>query len=237
MDDTLLVLRILDSLAGFAWPAVAVAFLVVFRRHFVALIQRDDVELAVGDLKVSAKRAAFNAAEQLVNLQERIAALEVAQAKAGVPVPEAPYAADAPPPAPDVPGDSSPGPAKTARRSVLWVDDIPENNAFIVAKLSDEGYAIDLAGSTEEGLRAFQSRGHDMVITDMLRIEKGRSNRNAGRDLIRGLRELDATVPILVFAGRRTVASRGELVREGATEVTDSVVDIFKFLANPTRGA
>ena len=40
-----------------------------------------------------------------------------------------------------------------------------------------------------------------------------------------------ATVPILIFAGPRGLRNREDLLAAGATEVTASAVDVFKFVS------
>jgi len=51
-------------------------------------------------------------------------------------------------------------------RSVLWVDDNPKNNAYLVATLNEIGINVVEALSTSEGVSKFTSQKFDRVISD-----------------------------------------------------------------------
>lgn len=41
-------------------------------------------------------------------------------------------------------------------KRILWVDDQPKNNSFLVALLEDRGVKVDVALSTNEGIEKFK---------------------------------------------------------------------------------
>nr|BFE82417.1 hypothetical protein GCM10020093_050180 [Planobispora longispora] len=75
-------------------------------------------------------------------------------------------------------------------RRVLWVDDVPANNAYEVAQLEALGVEVIRALSTGEGMAALRGATvpFDAVISDMSREEDGFYNRDAGLDLAREMR-------------------------------------------------
>ena len=57
--------------------------------------------------------------------------------------------------------------AKPRGRRLLWVDDRPRNNSFLVASLQDRGVQVDIAVSTAGALEALKQARYDAVISDM----------------------------------------------------------------------
>lgn len=114
--------------------------------------------------------------------------------------------------------------SRQSPRSVLWVDDHPENNAQIVETLRNlpgRAIGIDLAASTNQALR-LMDQNHDLyglVITDMARVEDGIDDERAGLRLLRAVRERSGP-PVIVYAGAGAIRHRDELLAEGAVYVT-----------------
>jgi len=84
---------------------------------------------------------------------------------------------------------------------VLVVDDTPENRALAQAALEDEGYAVEVTSSGEEGLAAFARDRPDCVLLDI---------RMPGMDGItacKRMRELPdaADIPIVFLTAQRDV--------------------------------
>lgn len=102
---------------------------------------------------------------------------------------------------------------------ILWVDDIPKNNSYLVAYLQEKGHTVDFALSTDEAVRKFTSRSYDIVISDMGRPEDGR----AGISLAKKIRSLGSNVPMYIFCGGWAAKNlRDEALSEGVTEITSS---------------
>ena len=69
-------------------------------------------------------------------------------------------------------------------RSILWVDDNPDNNLFEVRYLESLGATVAHAASTAQALAHVSSRETDLVISDMSRVEGGKRNAYAGLELL-----------------------------------------------------
>jgi CheY-like chemotaxis protein len=117
--------------------------------------------------------------------------------------------------------------------TILWVDDTPSNNAFLVEQFQKDGIDVKLARSTDEGITDFGSGDcFSMIVTDLGRREGGRMNWFAGLDLIKKVREISRDVPILVFASPRAAKYRDRLLEAGASAVSHSAVEVQSFVAS-----
>jgi two-component system, sensor histidine kinase and response regulator len=106
---------------------------------------------------------------------------------------------------------------------VLVIDDNPQNRALAEATLEDEGYAVELAATGEEGLRAFAAGRPDCVLLDV---------RMPGMDgfaVCAALRALPggAETPIIFLTASRDVETFDRALRAGGDD----------FLPKPFRPA
>lgn len=122
-----------------------------------------------------------------------------------------------------------------AQKSILWVDDYPSNNAFIIEKLERDGIRIRKELSTDAAMKALGADSFDLVISDLGRQEGGINNHFAGLELARAMRAAGVTLPLLIYAGQRGVDNRSKLLAAGVTQVTASPVDVFKFVDQHLR--
>ncbi len=123
----------------------------------------------------------------------------------------------------ETPAAPSPGPVTaTAKPRILWVDDVPDNNAFPARVLSSAGAEIVTALSTEQALAA---RGaFDLVISDLGRG----AQRDAGVETVRALRQAGYKAPIIIFASTRATDQFGSRALEaGADRVTSGYEALF----------
>jgi two-component system, NtrC family, response regulator PilR len=93
---------------------------------------------------------------------------------------------------------------------VLVVDDEPGIREFLEIMLAQDGYEVNVASSGEEGLKVYRSREPDLVLTD---VKMPGMN---GLDLIREIRRLDSTVPIIAITAYASADDALRAVREGA---------------------
>ena len=117
-----------------------------------------------------------------------------------------------------------------SRRRILWVDDFPSNNAFILKNLENRKFDVEISLGTNDALEKFVALDHNMIITDLGRMESGVNNKLAGLELVKRVRIMNVNVPVLVFAGHRGVEMKSELLEAGATAVTSSGIDVMKFI-------
>ncbi|WP_284277155.1 DNA-binding transcriptional response regulator [Mesorhizobium huakuii] len=116
------------------------------------------------------------------------------------------------------------------KKRLLWVDDFPSNNAFIVEHLQEKGIEVEISLSTDDAINKLKYNMFPAIVTDLGRIEGGVDNPFAGLDLIKRVREKGNNVPILVFAGQRGFQNEEQLVSAGAESVTSSGVDVMAFI-------
>ena len=83
------------------------------------------------------------------------------------------------------------------RKTILWVDDNPKNNSYLVAALEERGLRVDIALSTDEALAKFNKIQYDLVITDMRRPDSDK----AGIDLVRRIKARGPITPIFIYCG------------------------------------
>ena len=113
------------------------------------------------------------------------------------------------------------GEAKEAPKSkrILWVDDNPKSNSYLVASLQERGHFVDIAINTDEGIKKFEENPHDIVISDMGRPE----DKKAGLTLAKALQAIKADVPFYIFCGGWAARNmRDEALSSGVTDITSS---------------
>lgn len=116
--------------------------------------------------------------------------------------------------------------ASTSMR-ILWIDDRPKNNSFLVASLQEMGHFVDIALSTDEGISKFEESSHDIVISDMERP----GDKKAGITLAKAIRSIKDGVPFYIFCGGWAARNmRDEALASGVTDITSSGTILFSRL-------
>jgi len=108
-------------------------------------------------------------------------------------------------------------------RSILWVDDHPDNNALIARAIAALGVRIEAVTSTNEALRRIQTGHFDLLITDMTRGRDG----DAGLDFIQKARSLNPHAKVIVYASRRASHKFPRAYELGAVGATADPTDLF----------
>jgi CheY-like chemotaxis protein len=111
-----------------------------------------------------------------------------------------------------------------AVKTILWVDDNPKNNSYLIESLKNKGIEIVTATSTSDADAILRKRNFDRIITDMGRTEGGIYVEAAGINLIKDIREVKKSdVPIIVYCSQEAAAKyRNEALQAGATEISAS---------------
>ena len=116
-------------------------------------------------------------------------------------------------------------------KSILWVDDIPKNNTYLIEQITKQGVSVDLALSTSEGIGKFERGKYRCIISDMGRTEEGTFKPSAGLELIREIRKRDRQIPIYISTNENGVRLYGDAaVKAGATAVTSSQNELAVFI-------
>jgi CheY-like chemotaxis protein len=120
----------------------------------------------------------------------------------------------------------------TPPRSILWVDDHPENNAMLAESWRRDGAQVDIARSTSEALRRLEYHAYGLIISNMGRRESGEDVPDAGFQLLVKVRTADPITPFVLYTSF-SQASRVTRVLEaeaaGASLVTDSTFELTRF--------
>lgn len=116
-------------------------------------------------------------------------------------------------------------------RSILWVDDNPKNNSFIVERLTKLGIKVVAVLSTSDALAQLKSGNFDRIVSDMGRVEPDGYNSKAGIDLIRAVNELGIHTPVAFYCSAKAVGKYGtEALTLGAREITSSPTSLLQAL-------
>lgn len=110
---------------------------------------------------------------------------------------------------------------ETARPKVLVIDDErgPRESLRILLKTD---YDVLCADSVDEGLRMLREHHPDMVIMDI------RMPGKSGIEGLKAIRELDATVSVVMFTGFGALETAQEAIRLGANDYLKKPFDAFE---------
>jgi CheY-like chemotaxis protein len=111
--------------------------------------------------------------------------------------------------------------------TVLWVDDIPDNNRFERKALEAVGLRFVLSTSTEDALKVIDEQNFDLIISDMGR---GPLDRRAGYTLLDALRSRGDRTPFIIYMGSSTPKLRAEAGNKGAQGLTDHPNELFQLV-------
>lgn len=226
----------LGAITGLLWLVLAGIALVVVLPELRKVFQSRDFTIEVAGMSLSAQKASDELARQIEDLQKQVAEMQTEFDARQKLTPEVENGVDeawleALPSthAPQRPqlragiGGFRDWPG--SRPSVLWVDDSPENNAFLVRSLRDQGWLVELAESTRAALDTWRGMDVDVIISDLGRVEAGEYHGDAGLELMRAARDAGFQGPFIVFTSEaRALRESDSLERQGATVVTASPV-------------
>jgi CheY-like chemotaxis protein len=205
--------KLISALSSLAWPIVAAVILFKLLeplRELVNSAKGRKFTIKVAGNELTMEEASEQQRAIVSDLQVKVAELE------RLLTPSAQVLQ------PDVAG------AEVRRSRVLWVDDNPKNNSFLVASLEERGVQVDIALTTNDGLAMFKKRQYDAVISDMGRPE----GEKAGLDLTRKIKALSPDTPVYVFCG--TWAARhlkSEAIEAGVSAITSSGTTLLSSLS------
>jgi CheY-like chemotaxis protein len=196
--------KLVSALASLAWPVVLAALL--FKLHVPirtllesALKRKFTIKVAGNELTM--EEASEQQRAIVSDLQNKLAELEKRLNLGPAPV----EAQMATPPA--------------SGKRILWVDDKPRNNSYLVATLEERGVRVDTALSTLEGVAQFKKMTYDIVVSDMGRPE----SEKAGIDLTRKIKLVSPQTPVYIFCGTWAARTlRAEALAAGVAEITSS---------------
>jgi CheY-like chemotaxis protein len=205
---------------GFAWPAAIVIIVAFFEEPIRAFLDRlSKITFKAGDAETTL--------EAVAKASALVGAAEAAATSAnGVPQNEdtTSFAASAT----NVARVISAAHSGDLKARVLWVDDHPENNRYLIGAFKELGIAVDTAISTEAALGMLVYNSYDVVITDMGRPP----DMEAGYTLLVALRERGVYPPLIIYAGSDSVEHRQRALAAGAMESTNRPQRVFDLVIN-----
>jgi CheY-like chemotaxis protein len=118
-------------------------------------------------------------------------------------------------------------------RTVLWVDDHPDNNILERKSLEALGLRFVLSLSTEDALEKIDKQKFDLIISDMGR----RPDRYAGYTLLEALRNRGDQTPFIVYMGQSSPQLQTEARDKGAQGLTARPDELFQLVTKELKGS
>jgi CheY-like chemotaxis protein len=121
--------------------------------------------------------------------------------------------------------------AETIGKTILWVDDNPDNNSYERQALESLGMKVEFVPSTSQALEMIKDRKYDAVISDMSRPEGER----AGYDLLAKIKLLRPGVPFILYSSSNTPEQENEIKTAGAYGSTARASELVRLVTDATR--
>ena len=213
--------ELIKALADLIWPILALIAVLSLRRPLRALVESVGSRgggVEVGGFKITVSEAASQQQAQIADLQRQVGRLsELVKSDQAIPS--------------DFGGvidlRSEKGQDVARVRSILWVDDHPENNAMLQSSFKELGFDIINALSTKQAQVILQTKDFEAIVSDI-----GRGiDRQAGIELVRTLRSAGDDTPVLIYTSADAVSRFGDMARAaGANFVTASPTELLTVL-------
>jgi CheY-like chemotaxis protein len=221
--------ELLTSISHYLWPVVAAAVLWKLMPVIREVLRTRSYKINVGGLSVDVQTASEGLQKQIADLQNQVARLaESSGASTGAAAGQL---------GPAIAGEQAstvspqPAPRPPSGASVLWVDDKPENIAYEMQVLQNNGINVVTATTTPGALTRFYAGHFFSAITDMGRVEDGSYNPQAGLEFVKAVRAADSDIGLYVFTSDDlAIQYQDELLRAGANTVTSSTVQLLAAL-------
>jgi CheY-like chemotaxis protein len=216
MDSTA---KLIEAIATLLWPVFAIVLALFFRQPLASVIKSwawRKSTLKVGDLEISVDDYNQQQRDMVGDLQEKIVELESRLSDNSTTI----------------------QPSEMKIKSVLWVDDHPENHIQLIEQLKKNDITIVQELSTSDAMNSLSRNKFDLIITDMHRVESGKGRNEAGMDLISLVRQANYTTPIVLFFGRSkkpVIRYREIAVQAGANLVTASATELISAIEWPNK--
>jgi len=115
------------------------------------------------------------------------------------------------------------GAARDQKKSILWVDDRPENNTHLKQAFEEAGIDVTLTLSTDDALQLLAARRFSAIISDMGRVE----GPDEGYVLLDRVRGRGDRTPFFIYAGSNSAEHRRMAQQRGAQGSTNSPTELF----------
>jgi CheY-like chemotaxis protein len=216
--------KLIEAIGSVAWPFMAA---VVAWKLFPAvrtIVQSRAFKVKVGDAEITVQQASDQIGHELKDLQDHLGALRK-QATAVLSAPA---------------NRTLLAKSTASPNRILWVDDNPANNAFLVAKLREDGCEVRSATSTSQaiGILGAARTAFDAIVSDMGRIEDEEYRREAGMKLLVAVKMMGLSTPFIVYSTGATAAEYRDMVcAGGGVAATGSPVELLGVLREILQGS
>src|ERR1051325_9633794 len=112
-----------------------------------------------------------------------------------------------------------------SKGSLLVIDDEPGIRESLESLLTDEGYAVDLAPTGEDGLRLLDRKPFDLVLLDVMLPDK------SGLEVLRDIRSTNQSLAVVMITAYGSVENAVEAIRNGASNYVTKPWDNERLLA------
>ncbi|MDR7383351.1 hypothetical protein [Promicromonospora iranensis] len=224
---------LISAIAALLWPLLVIVVLLVFGRQLLSKLKNsDDVTLEIGGQRLNFKQATDQQSDMITDLQREVASLK--RRLDDVDSRQGPEAE-----ADEIFGGAGQEPVDTSwmreelerritpPRSILWVDDHPENNAVLADSWRRDGAHVETARSTSEALLLLEDHAYGLIISDMGRHESGTDVPDAGLRLLAKVRTNDPITPFVLYGNVGPFSESAKAA--GATLVTGSTFELMEF--------
>lgn len=220
--------KLIEALSSLLWPILVMSVAWFARESITKVIKSwawRKSSLKVGGLEISVDNYNQQQRDLIADLQDKVIALEdqiYNLSKAERVITEQAIA------------------DKTEKtiKSVLWVDDHPENHIQLIEQLNNKDVSVIQEKTTDDAISRLSTSKFDLIITDMHRIEFGQVHHEAGMELIKAVRERELSTPVVVFFGRSrkpVYRYKDIAMKAGANLVTSSPTELMSVIELPYK--
>ncbi len=234
---------LIESIATILWPIIVLVIIVIFRKSVDALINSArgrKFTVKIGEMELSMDEFSKQQGDMIKDLQNRVNEL---QSRIEAEEEREEEKAESEKPTKSAPKPQSPPPSSETEiedleiddtiSDILWVDDHPKNNAFLIDSLNSRGIAVTTATTTQEAVDRFMHGSFDCIVSDTCRQEGGHlHNCQAGFELAAQIRELDKSIPVYIYTDKINARMKRKARTVGATAITSSPSELIKLLSD-----
>ena len=247
---------LIESIATILWPAIVIIILLSFRKNIQALIKSSETRkftFKVGEMELNMDEFSKQQGDMIKDLQARVNELQRKVDRKIPMLPEAPArelptteeltfddrrvgirrAEDARKTANQLDVESATLDIDDDISDILWVDDNPKNNAFLIDSLNHQGVKVSTAKDTREALDRFSHGSFNCVISDSCRHNgEEMENCQAGFELASLIREKDDDIRIYIYTDKVDEKMKKKAHKVGANAITASPSELLKLLSD-----
>ncbi|BBV03789.1 response regulator [Providencia hangzhouensis] len=203
---------ILSALSSLLWPLIVCFLIYYFRKHLLKLIDTffdGKLNIKVSGFELNLKENSIQQGHIILDLQSKLVEMEK---KINTLHPNS---------------ETNVQSNISMRKRVLWVDDSPSNNSYLIETLKMNHVDVDTSLSTTDAIERIKQNNFDVIISDMGRPKDDR----AGITLTKEIRNLNIQTPVFIFCGNWASTNlREEAKKAGVTDITSSGTELLAML-------